>query len=35
MKYDELLETLNRDTAAMQMLSGAKGAQLKVFEDEK
>lgn len=33
MKYDELLGVLNRDQEAIQMLSGVKGSQLKIFED--
>ena len=35
MNYNELLEVLNRDTEAMQRLSGAKGSQLKIVQDEK
>ena len=35
MKYDELIETLNKDTKALEHLSGKKGAQLQIFKDEK
>ena len=34
MKYDELLETLNKDRDAVLKLSGQRGTQLKVFQEE-
>lgn len=34
MKYDELVETLNRDTKALEHLSGKRGAQLQLYKEE-
>ena len=35
MKYEELVETLNKDLSALEQLSGNKNTTVKVFEEEK
>ena len=35
MKYEELVETLNKDLTALEQLSGNKGTTVKIFEEEK
>ena len=35
MKYDELLETLNKDVNTLQPMDGKRQTNIKVYEDEK
>ena len=35
MKYEELIEVLNKDLEALGQLDGKKGTQVKVYEEEK